>query len=260
MKKNSSLLNLLKSYKKILLEILGIFLILIIYQIISFLVNDPLFIPPISKISSSLVELCSLSYTYVAFGKSLARTLIAILLSFIFAFLLGSLAGYFKSLRYLLNPFIGMMKLLPTPFVVFLIFLFFYRDLNFGSIIITFIVVFPILYESFIAGHDNIDESIKLSLRLEGYYKPKCFFKVILVESLPYIALGVTNSLALGVKVSIMSEILIGSSEVEGIGSLIYDFRVNSDYSSMIALIFLVLVIFVLFDLIIKLSKKIIKF
>lgn len=259
MKRDNAFIKFLINNKKILLEILGIFLILSIYQIISISINDPLFIPSLGTISGSLFKLLGESGTYNAFGQSLLRTLLAILLSFTLAFVLGSLSGYFKSVRYLLNPLVGLMKLLPTPCVVFLIFLFFYQDLNFGSIIITFIVVFPILYESFVAGHDNLDPSIKLSLRLEGYYKPKCFFKVILVESLPYIALGVTNSLALGVKVSIMSEILIGSSQVKGIGSLIFDFRTNSDYASMFALIILVLFVFILFDVLIKLSKKLMK-
>ena len=259
MKESNPFLTFIKANKKILLEILGIFLILFIYEIISIGYNDPLFLPSLSIICKNVISLCSKTTTYIAFGESLARTVVSVLISIASGFILGTLAGYFNEVRYVLNPLVSIMKLVPTPCVIFLIFLFFYRDLNFGSVIITFIVIFPIIYESFIAGHDNLNESIKLSLKLEGYYSPKCFFKVILPESTPYISLGIVNSLALGVKISIMSEILLGSSQVQGIGTLLNNFRINSDYANMFALIFLILFIFILFDLLIKIIKKFMK-
>ena len=256
-KKN--ILHFVKNNKKILLEIVGIFLLIFIYEIIALCINDNLFMPNLFTVFRGVGTLLTNTYTYEMFGESFIRTILALGISFLVAFVLGSLAGYIKSLRYLLNPLIGMMKLIPTPCIVYLIFLFLYRDLYFGSIIITFIVIFPILYESFIIGHDNINESIKMSLRLEGYSNIKSFFKVILPESSSYIYLGITNSVALGVKVSIMSEILIGSSKVNGIGTLIKTFRDNSQYDLMIALIILILIIFLIFDLLANLVKKIIK-
>lgn len=259
MKENNPFITFIKSNKKILLEILGIFLILFVYEMISISYNDPLFLPSLGIIGKNVISLCGEKTTYIAFGESLSRTLISISLSLLLGFVLGTLAGFFKEVRYVLNPLVGIMKLIPTPCVVFLIFLFFYQDLNFGSMIITFIVIFPIIYESFIAGHDNLSESIKLSLKLEGYYTPKSFFKVILPESMPYVSLGIANSLALGVKISIMSEILLGSSKVQGIGTLLNDFRINSDYANMFALIILILFVFIIFDVLIINLKKLMK-
>lgn len=259
MKENNPFITFIKSNKKILLEILGIFLILFVYEMISISYNDPLFLPSLGIIGKNVISLCGENNTYIAFGESLSRTLISISLSLLLGFVLGTLAGFFKEVRYVLNPLVGIMKLIPTPCVVFLIFLFFYQDLNFGSMIITFIVIFPIIYESFIAGHDNLSESIKLSLKLEGYYTPKSFFKVILPESMPYVSLGIANSLALGVKISIMSEILLGSSKVQGIGTLLNDFRINSDYANMFALIILILFVFIIFDVLIINLKKLMK-
>lgn len=112
------------------------------------------------------------------------------------------------------------------------------------------------MYESFIAGHDNLSESIEMSLRLEGYYKPKSFFKVILPETFPFLLLGVTNSIALGIKVSIMSEILLNSSSLWGIGRLIYVYRINSDYASMFAIVILVIIVFLIIDVILLPIKQ----
>ena len=83
--------------------------------------------------------------------------------------------------------------------------------------------------------------------------------KVILPETFPFLLLGLTNSVALGIKVSIMSEILLGSPKIWGIGRLIYVFRINSDYAKMFAIIFLVVIVFLIIDFIMTLIKKLIK-
>lgn len=246
----------IKKNKKFLLEILGIFFIVILYEIIALIINDNLIFPDLSHLFSALFESLRNVSTYSAFGYSFLRTFVSLIASFLLAFILGSIAGYFKGFRYFISPLINLMKLVPTPCVVYIIFLFFFKDLEIGSFIVTFIVIFPIMYESFIAGHDNLSESIQMSLRLEGYYKPKSFFKVILPETFPFLLLGATNSIALGIKVSIMSEILLNSSSLWGIGRLIYVYRNNSDYASMFAIVILVIIVFIIIDLILYPIKR----
>ena len=125
MKESNPFLTFIKANKKILLEILGIFLILFIYEIISIGYNDPLFLPSLSIICKNVISLCSKTTTYIAFGESLARTVVSVLISIASGFILGTLAGYFNEVRYVLNPLVGIMKLVPTPchFLNFLIFL-----------------------------------------------------------------------------------------------------------------------------------------
>ena len=249
----------IKKNKKFLIELLGIFFLFAVYELVALFIHDNLIFPDLNHLFSALIDTLKVESTYSAFGYSLIRTFVAIIFSFIFAFILGTIAGYFKSLRYFIAPLVNLMKLVPTPCIVFIIFLLFFNELEVGSFIVTFIVIFPIMYESFIAGHDNISDSIKMSLRLEGYYKSKSFFKVILPETFPFLLLGLTNSVALGIKVSIMSEILLGSPRIWGIGRLIYVFRINSDYAKMFAIIFLVVIVFLIIDFIMTLIKKLIK-
>ena len=190
------------NFKTIFFEVIGILFLLLIWEIIALCVNNSFIFP----------------HTWTAIGQSLLRTIISLVISFIFAFILGLIAGLFKPVKDFLAPLVYLLKLVPTPCVVFFIILFFLREPNIGSLIITFLIVFPILYESFVEGLTNIDPSIKLSLRLEGYYSKKSIFKVLIPESMPYLLLGCINSIGLGVKVSIMSEILIGTDSLWGIG------------------------------------------
>lgn len=119
---------------------------------------------------------------------------------------------------------------------------------NIGSIIITSIVCFPILYESFVQGLLNVPESIQLSLRIEGYYKGKSLFKVLIPQAFPYFLLGFINSIGLGIKVSIVSEILLGTSSLWGIGRLIYVYQVEADYHKMYAIVLLIVLMFLIID------------
>ena len=245
-----------KKFRTIIFETLGILFLLLIREIVALSINDNYIFPDILHIFTALGDVLSNQEAYLAIGESLLRTILSLLFSFIFAFIFGLLAGLFKPIKDFLSPLIYLLKLVPTPCIVFFIILFFLKQPNFGSLIITFLVAFPILYESFVHGLNNIDESIKMSLRIEGYYTKNSIFKVLIPESMPYLILGLVNSIGLGVKVSIMSEILIGNQSLRGIGRLIYIYRINGDYSKMIALTLLVIVVFIVIDLIFAFFKK----
>lgn len=243
------------NFKTIFFEVIGILFLLLIWEIIALCVNDSFIFPHLDGIFIALVNILEEVTTWTAIGQSLLRTIISLVISFIFAFILGLIAGLFKPVKDFLAPLVYLLKLVPTPCVVFFIILFFLKEPNIGSLIITFLIVFPILYESFVEGLTNIDPSIKLSLRLEGYYSKKSIFKVLIPESMPYLLLGCINSIGLGVKVSIMSEILIGTDSLWGIGRLIQIYKINAEYDKMIALTLLVIFVFIIIDLLFSYIK-----
>ena len=245
-----------KNFKTVIFEIIGILFLLLIWEIIAFFVSNPIIFPHLSDIFVSLWSILQIESSYQAIGESFLRTILALIISFVMAFILGLLAGLFKPVKDFLAPLVYLLKLVPTPCIVFFIIVFFLNEPNLGSLLITFLVIFPILYESFVEGLNNINISIKLSLKLEGYYSRKSIFKVLIPEAMPFLLLGCINSLGLGVKVSIMSEILIGTESLWGIGRLIQIYRLNAEYSNMIALTLLVILIFIVLDIIFSLIKK----
>ena len=105
-------------------------------------------------------------------------------------------------------------------------------------------------------GVINIDENIKNSLRLEGFYRPNSIFKVILPLTFPYLNVAIINSIGMGIKISVMSEIIVGRSSIWGIGRLIYVANQNADYPMMFAIIIIIIIIFVIIDFILSILKK----
>ena len=69
---------------------------------------------------------------------------------------------------------------------------------------------------------------------------------------------ALASAIGIGIKVEIMSEILVGSDSIHGLGYLIYLVRnVTFNYVDLYSYIILIAVIFLIIDLIIYFLKKI---
>ena len=138
-------------FKKQIFEILGVVSLLLIWEFFAIIYNNQEIVPGLGRIFLACFDLLSMKEVYLAFGETLLRTIFAIIISFIIGTVLGLLSGLFEGLRHYLKPIIEFIKLIPTPCIVFLILVFFLKSPNVGSLIITFIVVFPIILVSLYA-------------------------------------------------------------------------------------------------------------
>lgn len=242
-----------KNSWNIAFEWLGILTILLIWLISSSLANK-IYFPTIGETLLALGELLTLKSTYEAFGLTFLRTIIAIIISIILGIIFGMLSGLFIKSRKFLNPFLNLMRFIPVPCFIFVISSIF--SPNIFSIIISYIVIFPLVYESIVGGILNIDENIKNSLRLEGYYRANSLFKVILPLTFPYLNVAIINSIGMGIKISVMSEIIVGRSSIRGIGRLILVANQNADFPMMFAIVLIIIVIFIVIDGILTILRK----
>jgi ABC-type nitrate/sulfonate/bicarbonate transport system, permease component len=238
--------------------LIGFIGLLLIWEISSKINNNPSTYPDVIDTFKKLIELLSNQQTYKAIFTSLGTILITLLISFIFAIILGTLSGLFNSINKILTPLITFMKVIPTACIVVLLIVF--VKSFYSTIIVIFLVVFPILYEAIVNGIKNIDKNIINSLRLEGLYTWNSISKVIIPSILPYMYVGIVSSFGLGMKVEIMSEIIVGSASIAGLGHLIYlSYAVNFDFVELFALSILTLISFGIIDTILYFVKKLIK-
>ncbi len=242
-----------KNSWNIAFEWLGILTILLIWLISSSLLNK-IYLPTISDTFNALINLLSLKSTYEAFGLTFIRTIIAIIISIILGIIFGLLSGLFIKSRKFLTPFLNLMRFIPIPCFIFIISSIF--SPNIFSIIISYIVIFPLIYEAIVGGVLNIDENIKNSLRIEGFYRANSIFKVILPLTFPYLNVAIINSVGMGIKISVMSEIIVGRSSIWGIGRLIYVANQNADYPMMFAIVIIIIVIFIIIDAILGVLRR----
>jgi len=232
----------------ILFQSIGVMLIILMWLLASFFINNDFILPTLGTTLNTLVEILSSENFYISFAFTFLRTIISIVCALILGVLIGLLAGLFPKMYYLLNPLVSILRFIPAPCFIFLLFSLFVKMPDWAAILLSFLIIFPILYESVAKGVMNIDQSIKMSLKLEGYYKFNSIFKVIFPQTFPFLAVGIINSLGLGIKSSIMSEIIIGSSNLKGIGRLIYVYNSDGNFPALFALIIVIIFVFLIID------------
>lgn len=193
--------------------------------------------------------------TYKWMGFTLLKTIEGFAIAFLGALVLGSIAGNFKKLQILFRPLLTVLKSAPTAAFVFL-FLVLVGSSN-ATIFIVILLAFPILYESVVAGINNITPDILDALRVDTreFFKP--LFKIKIPLALPYILVGLTSSFALSFKTEIMAEIITGNTD-NGLGNAIRGFR-NLDPTNLtpiFAITLIAIIIVLLIDLLGYFAKK----
>jgi ABC-type nitrate/sulfonate/bicarbonate transport system permease component len=203
--------------------------------------------------------------TYPAIGWTLLRIVIGFAVSFLLGGLFGTIAGLHGHFGDFMGPFVVFSRAVPTAAVVIILVAVFtgYRGMNtFTPCFLVFLVAFPLIYEAFRKGIASESKETRDALRIEcGDKSIKAVFAVLLPDAWNYIALGLAQSLGLSVKVSIMSEILVNSSEVQGgLGGLIQNARlINFDMTAVVAYSLIAVLLSLLMDIPLSILKRSVK-
>lgn len=186
--------------------------------------------------------------TYGWIGFSILRTIEGFAIAFVSALILGSLAGNFKKLQTLFKPLIIVLKSAPTAAFVFLFIVL--TDASHATIFIVLLLAFPILYESVVAGINNIDKDVLDALRVDSNGGLKALVKIKVPLAIPYIVVGIASSFALSFKTEIMAEIITGNTD-NGLGNAIRGYRNldSSDLTPIFAITLIAIIIILIVDL-----------
>jgi len=242
---------------------IGIVLVFFIWWLYSFVLvkqgNSPYLFPDPWIVVKTFGANFLSQKVWNAFGWTMLRLVVGFAVSFLFASILGILGALFDPIRLILKPFVLIMKTVPTAAVVFMILIL--AGTNWTPCYLVFLVVFPIVYESFLQGIDSIDDEIKDALRLETkFYNPRSVFGILLPNASPYVLLSIVTSLGLALKVSIMAEIVAGGSSLAGLGRLIYVANsIELDMAQVMALSVLAILAIAIVDVALFFVKKAMK-
>ena len=176
-------------------------------------------------------------------------------IAFVLAFILGTISGNNNKIKTLLNPFIITIKSIPTAALVFLFLVI--VGAKDTPIIMVLLISFPILYESFVGGIENIDKDIIDALKIDSNNGFKSIMKVKIPIAFSYVLVGIASSFALSFKIEIMSEIITGDTRF-GLGSAIMTYQ-RSDPTNMVSILAFSLIAIIFVTIISYLSKIFIK-
>jgi len=217
-------------------KLLGISSVVLLWQIIAVLpIVDPFFFPgPLTVVTAFITLLPSglfqdISATFFRVGESF-------LISTIIAIPLGLLLGHYAAIYRSIEPIIDFLRSLPAT-AVFPVFMLFFGIGNLSKIAVAVFGAFLIIMFNTAFGVVHSKQLRTLAARLMGASSWKIFRSITFWEGLPYIFVGLRNSVSLTLILIIFTEMFVGSTA--GIGRRIVDsqvsFKIPEMYAALLA-------------------------
>lgn len=239
------------------LSTFSVLLVLVIWQIYSIRVNNPHLMPDPQSVFNSLLDLLGESGTYLIIFTTIKRFIISMAIAIGFGFVLGMFGGIYYQLESMLKPIVVSLRTLPIVSIIVIVLILYGNDVS--LYIISFLLLFPIIYQSELDGVKNINQTLREVLWME---EDKISFTAVRMVyfplALPHLRTGIIQAAGLGIKVLVVAE-YVAQTKVS-IGRELYMGRINLEYANVFAwtliLIFIVLVVEHFVTRYLKYSKK----
>ncbi len=238
--------------------ILGIFLIIVLVQILSLVKNNPIVFPNVFEIFKALFNLLINKNTYEMIGFTLLRLLISLIISLIIGVIIGIFEGLNNNIRLILKPLMVILRSLPM-IVLVVIFMVLVSSKGWKNIpiISTSILLIPLISEAVAEGIKNMDKALIDVYKLNSNLRPFVIFKVHIPLILGYLKQAFVNAIGMGIKIIVTTEFIVSvaPSLGKGIFNAQYLNEFENIYAYAIIMVLLVLIIEYLPTFIINLIK-----
>jgi NitT/TauT family transport system permease protein len=214
---------------------------------------DPIFMAPPSAIFEAAIELTRSG----ALRKALVQTLwpfsVGMALTVIVGILLGIVIAQWRTLEYILDPFINALYAIPRIALVPLIIL--WAGLEFvGKVsILVSVAIFPITVNTY-AGIRDVRGSMLEIGRAYGATEWQIFWKIVLPAAVPFIMAGIRLAVGLAIIGIIVAEFF---TAISGLGGMIVEYaNVFATAKLFVPIIVIAIVGVVLTELVMWLERR----
>ena len=192
--------------KKVMKKIVIIFIWLCIWQLISYLIGLELIITSPIKVFLSFVSLLKTQLFYQSMINSFIKITLGFMIAFVAGIMFATAAHQFFLLREFLSPLIYLCKALPVA--SFIILLLIWAGSKNLSVVISFIVVFPMIYIGTLEGFNNLDKKLLEMSKVFRMGRLKKTRYIYAPEIFPYIISNCKIALGMCWKAGISAEVI----------------------------------------------------
>lgn len=227
---------------------LGIVLILAIWIITSVVMNNPLAVPKIDSVLSSLGNILGEGKSYLIIFNTFSRIFLATCVSIIVAFALALGSNFSNRFYYLIKPFMAFLRSTPIAAIIVVLLMIFGNQKT--PYVITAFMIIPVLYEGILISFQKIDKNILEEVKMQTNFNFFVFKNIYLPISMPYILSAALTAIGLGIKVMVMAEFIANTPDTIGYQIV---FEKNAlEYANVYGWIIILLVFVFTIELIIK--------
>jgi len=194
------------------------------------------FLPPLSNVLRAALGLLASGQILGYVAASLVSLVIGYGLAASGGILLGLLMGRYRTVEYVIEPYVG--ALLTAPKLVFVPILYAFLGIGRGiQVAVVFLSAFFIIVINTMAGIRSVDASWIEMARAFGAKERQLFWKVLLPGALPLIMAGLRLGMGRAVKGMIRGEMYIA---LFGMGALLRKYGSRFDSESVFAILLVV--------------------
>lgn len=194
--------------------------------------GNELIVPSIGSTLSKFFGLFAEGEFWTYLGITLARTVTAVLISFILAALCALLGLLYAPFKAFFSPIIAVCRTVPTMAVTLIILLVFSSAVT--PVVVTMLVVFPMLYSQILTAADGVDGGLLDMAKAYNVKKKAVIFKIVLPQIAPAIVMQLGTVLSFALKLTISAEVL--AYAYNGIGGLMKTANFATDIARLSAL------------------------
>jgi len=199
------MISTIKSNKKIK-RIIAILFWIIIWQILSCLINQKLFlVSPISVLINLIKIIKTKDFWLIVFNSS-TKILLGLLLAIISGILLAVISAKSDFFQILIKPFIGVIKSIPV--VSFIILVLIWIGVNYLSSVISYLIVVPVIYSNVLEGIENVDKKLLEMADVFEITFIKRLFGIYVPNVIPYFIAALRIGLGLCWKSGVAAEVI----------------------------------------------------
>ena len=200
--------------ENVIAPISGLALFIILWCVAAAAVGKSILLPSPTETVSGFFSLLSERTFYLAVGKTLGRTLIGFLLAFSLASIFALLSKAFFFFRKAFAPITVIIRVLPTISIILLVLI--WIKSRFAPFVITFIVLFPMLYTTILNAADGVDPGLVEMSKVYGLSLGKKVRSLYLPAMIPSILTGISLTLSFSVKLTVAAEVLASAQDSMG--------------------------------------------
>ncbi len=232
---------------------IGIVILLSIWFILSLYENN-IVVPSIPSVIEDIFSLI-ISKKILLIVFTIIKLLLILIVSFVISYLIAFFSYKYIYVRKLFAPIIAFMRSVPIASFVFILLLLIGDE--FTPFIITSFVIIPVASETLYSHFNNIDKSIIDETKLVSNINLKIFSTLFIPMLLKQIISVVLSCFGLGLKVMIMSEVILYTENTIG-----YEIQMSKneimDFTRLYSWTIIVLIlVFVVEGIIKKIENKI---
>ena len=230
--------------KKIILGFLSVSMIIGIWFIFSYKINNNYILPNPILVFQTFIELIQSLKTYSIILASMGRLVIALLLSTLSGISFGLLGGNYMAVDDFLKPIISGLRSLPIASIIIVLMIILGREQS--LFVITFLMIFPIIYEAVKLSIHQIDQDINDQLSLEQISFFRLVTQIQLPLSIPLIRSSIHQSVGIGFKVMVMAEFITQTNQ--GIGRELFNGTISINYATVFAWTLLIILLVMMIE------------